>query len=275
MNPGQSDYHQRATRPFPGTTSFEFNLKPAGGVVAPDLRWQPIHVYVRARQLRPGHLAYWSANITSRCASDEHGLHTAGRISGHRHHGQQRARGCPGVGYVVHLDYALKGQPPRLRPGSKTPKTHGPFQSDIKIKVGTAVVGTSTAQAWLLGRGKKVTVIYGFMANGTGDGAAGNSQVRNFTTGAKMAEPLSRARSTCFRIPSRTTLSDMNVAPARRAVPMGCLCPVPSTTWTPRPPHHRRTPRAPVIRSPSRRMRRCGTTRNSTSWRLSQLEEHP
>ncbi len=144
MNPGQSDYHQRATRPFPGTTSFEFNLKPAGGVVAPDLRWQPIHVYVRARQLRPGHLAYWSANITSRCAFDEHGLHTAGRISRHRHHGQQRARGCPGVGYPVHLDYALKGQPPRLRPGSKTSKTHGLFQSDIKIKVGTAVVGTST-----------------------------------------------------------------------------------------------------------------------------------
>ena len=72
------------------------------------------------------------------------------------------------VWVTVHLDYALKGT---TQPQSITlPKTYGPFRSDITIK---HQLGSDPRREHfvtdLLGRGKKVTVVYGTAryANGT------------------------------------------------------------------------------------------------------------
>jgi hypothetical protein len=69
----------------------------------------------------------------------------------------------------VHLDYNLKGTT-QSSTFTKTPIMYGPFQSDVIIKAqpSGAVIGTSTSNTSLLGRGKKVTVVYGKAVDATG-----------------------------------------------------------------------------------------------------------
>jgi hypothetical protein len=78
------------------------------------------------------------------------------------------------VWVTVHLDYALKGQTKDAN-FLKTPKLYAPFQSDIVIKEQNsgAVVGASTSSTSLLGRGKKVTTVYGTMRDPSGNPLAG------------------------------------------------------------------------------------------------------
>jgi hypothetical protein len=72
---------------------------------------------------------------------------------------------------TVHLDYALKGTTPTPTSIVTTPRTYGPFSSDITVRnqAGTVVLGASHSDTELLGRGKKVTVVYGTArySNGT------------------------------------------------------------------------------------------------------------
>ena len=110
-------------------------------------------MYVQYATDAPDTWRDWSANLTNRCPTNTACTPPAG------YKGTVTANNVPAganVWVTVHLDYALKGTT-QASTWLKTPKTYGPFQSDIKIKVGNAVVGTSTSQAWLLGRGKKVT----------------------------------------------------------------------------------------------------------------------
>jgi hypothetical protein len=71
---------------------------------------------------------------------------------------------------TAHLDYVLKGS---TVPSNFTqkPKDIGPFRSDIIIsnQQTSLVLGASTSQTSLLGRGKKVTVVYGTMTDAAGN----------------------------------------------------------------------------------------------------------
>jgi hypothetical protein len=84
------------------------------------------------------------------------------------------------VWITVHLDYKLKGTT-QSSTFLKTPKTYGPFQSDIVVKdaTGTTVMpgGTSSSSTTLIGRGKKVTMVYGTMTDPDGN-AMENAWVR-------------------------------------------------------------------------------------------------
>ena len=66
----------------------------------------------------------------------------------------------------VHLDYQLKGTqaPPNF---GKQPIPYGPFDSTILVAGGSSYSSTT-----LVGRGKKVTVVYGRMTDPAGDAIA-------------------------------------------------------------------------------------------------------
>ncbi len=101
------------------------------------------------------------------------------------------------VWVTVHLDFALKDT---TQPQSITlPKNYGPFKSDITIKHQQTglVLGTSTSQTSLLGRGKKVTVVYGTTVNLSGNAVGGVwMKVQQGTGPPSSSEAMSRAAST-------------------------------------------------------------------------------
>jgi hypothetical protein len=73
------------------------------------------------------------------------------------------------VWVTVHLDYALKGMTAPNQNFGNPPMTYRPFQS-------TAVIGNTGASyssTSLLGRGKKVTVVYGTLSDSAGNPLSG------------------------------------------------------------------------------------------------------
>ena len=81
------------------------------------------------------------------------------------------------VWVTVHLDYGLKGTTQNPSTFLKPPVVYGPFQSDIVVKKqsdGSQLPGgTSSSNTELLGRGKKVTLIYGTMKDDDGNALGG------------------------------------------------------------------------------------------------------
>jgi hypothetical protein len=72
------------------------------------------------------------------------------------------------VWVTVHLDYSLKGTMAPSSTFGNPPILYTPFASTATVKVAGVPVGFSSSSTSLLGRGKKVTVIYGTMRNGSG-----------------------------------------------------------------------------------------------------------
>ncbi|HEY3210032.1 MAG TPA: hypothetical protein VGL18_09625, partial [Actinomycetota bacterium] len=171
-NPGQFYYHQRGTVPlqFTGNTSWEFRLSWPSEFVPQTEGGQPIHAYIQYANDAPNTWRDWTPQSSSICwnsaqntCSGADGTITVNNVP-------------PGakVWVTVHLDYALKGQTKDAN-FLKTPKLYTPFQSDILIKDQSsgAVVGASSSNTSLLGRGKKVTTVYGTMRDSAGNGLGG------------------------------------------------------------------------------------------------------
>ena len=180
-NPGQFYYHQRATSPYSPSviTQWQFNVNWAKEFTAQTEGGQPIHAYVQYATDPANTWRDWTPQSTGICwtysspTNNPANVKQCGTPSGTQY-GTITVNNVPGgakVWITVHLDYALKGTTPVPPSSVTTPRTYGPFSSDIVIKnqSGTLVLGASHSDTELLGRGKKVTVVYGTAryANGT------------------------------------------------------------------------------------------------------------
>jgi uncharacterized repeat protein (TIGR01451 family) len=182
-NPGQFYYHQRATNTFPSTTHFDFTLNWPCQFTTQTTSGQAIHAYVQyatdpANYWRPwtdiANVA-WTNTPFSSC-SQVVGP-TFGTPSGTGTISVQNVPVGATVWVNVHLDYAAKGlNISSVTPDPmKKPVTYGPFSSTIVVrdKATNFVVGSSYSGATVIGRGKKVTMVYGRALDHTGAPLAG------------------------------------------------------------------------------------------------------
>ncbi len=178
-NPGQFYYHQRATNPFSVATKWEFNLNWPKEFTAQMEGGNPIHAYVQLAGDPANTWRDWTPQSTGSCwtySSPADNVNPNNLPNCGGQYGKITVNNVPAgakVWVTVHLDFALKGT---TQPQSITlPKTYGPFRSDITIKHQQTglILGTSTSQTNLLGRGKKVTVVYGTTVNGAGNPVGG------------------------------------------------------------------------------------------------------
>ena len=178
-NPGQFYYHQRATNPFSVATKWEFNLNWPKEFTAQMEGGNPIHAYVQLVGDPANTWRDWTPQSTGSCwtySSPADNVNPNNLPNCGGQYGKITVNNVPAgakVWVTVHLDFALKGT---TQPQSITlPKTYGPFRSDITIKHQQTglILGTSTSQTNLLGRGKKVTVVYGTTVNGAGNPVGG------------------------------------------------------------------------------------------------------
>ena len=174
-NPGQFYYHQRAVNTFPGPTTFEFRLNWPADFETQTTGGQPLHVYVRLATDSPDTWRDWSSNLTNRCATQ-----TQNACSGAD--GTVNVHNVPAgatVWVTAHLDYGKKGDTVAST-FTQRPILYGPFQSDIVIRDQATgiLVGESSSNTSIWGRGKKVTFVYGQLTDrNTGDELA-NTWVR-------------------------------------------------------------------------------------------------
>jgi hypothetical protein len=157
-NPGQFYYHQRATNTTGSTTSMEFTLNWPCQFRTQTTAGQPLHAYVQLPSDPPDTWRDWtpkSSNISwtnNPCPTAGVGRITPNDVP-------------PGakVWVTAHLDYALKGTTAPSSKFGNPPITYGPFQSTIAV-----AGGSSYSSGSLLGRGKKVTLIYGRVSHKVG-----------------------------------------------------------------------------------------------------------
>ena len=177
-NPGQFYYHQRAVNTFPAPVSMRFDVSWPCTFAPQTVGGQPLHMYVQLAGDAPNTWRDWASNSssptwsTTSCASTGTGPVGTGSMT---------ARNVPvgaKVWITVHLDYALKDTTQSSTFTSK-PIAYGPFSSVISIRDQASgfVVGASSSSESLLGRGKKVTVVYGDTVNMLG-AVAPNTWIR-------------------------------------------------------------------------------------------------
>ncbi len=173
-NPGQFYYHQRATNPFAVTTKFQFNLNWPAEFTSQTDGGQPIHAYVQLATDPANTWRDWTPQSTGICSTYQASSATpSGAPACSGQDGTITVNNVPAgakVWVTAHLDFVPKGA---TVPSNFTqkPKTYGPFRSDIVIsnQQSSLVLGASTSQTDLLGRGKKVTVVYGTMNDAAGN----------------------------------------------------------------------------------------------------------
>jgi hypothetical protein len=165
-NPGQFYYHQRATSPFPSTSSFAFTLNWPKEFMPQTDGGQPIHAYVKLAGAPANSWSDWTPQSNVICWSNDLGC-KSGTADGTITVNNVPAGAT--VWVTVHLDYALKGtqQSPDF---TKKPIEYTPFKSDFLVSDQStgAVVGAGSSSTSLLGRGKKVTVVFGTALNAMG-----------------------------------------------------------------------------------------------------------
>jgi hypothetical protein len=159
-NPGQFYYHQRATNTSGSTASMQFDIDWPCQFRTQTTSGQPIHAYVQLPSDPPDTWRDWtpkSSNISwtnNPCPALGDGKITPNDVPA----------GAK-VWVTVHLDYALKDTTAPSSNFGNPPILYKPFQSLVTMPGGASFSSTS-----LLGRGKKVTVIYGRMTHKTGGG---------------------------------------------------------------------------------------------------------
>jgi subtilisin family serine protease len=162
-NPGQFYYHQRGTNSSTGPATMKFDIRWPCDFVPQTSGGQPIHAYVQYESDPANTWRDWlpqSTNVNANSSTCKGTIDMNDVPKGAK------------VWVTVHLDYRLKGT---QAPADflKKPITYGPFTSTIVAPGGTSVSSTS-----LIGRGKKVTAVYGTLTNkATGD-TLGNAWVR-------------------------------------------------------------------------------------------------
>jgi hypothetical protein len=166
-NPGQFYYHQRAVNTSGTTSSVKFDIDWPCQFVPQTSGGQPIHAYVQL----PGDSANtwrdWlskSSNVSATqasCPLGPDGTITVNDVPANAK-----------VWVTVHLDYRLKGTTASAGFGNP-PIIYKPFQSTA-----TTSGGASYSSESLVGRGKKVTVLYGRMINKSTGAALPNVWIR-------------------------------------------------------------------------------------------------
>jgi hypothetical protein len=181
-NPGQFYYHQRGTNTSGANASMRFDLTWPCDFVTQGA--QPIHAYVQYAG-EPNNWRDWtpqSSPITWKNAdSTTCSKTTTGPTAGT---GTITVNNVPAnakVWVTLHLDYTWKSTTAPSSNFGNPPILYTPFTSTIKI--GNS--GTSSSSASLLGRGKKVTVVYGTVSNSAGDPM--NDVWLRLTQGSNMA----------------------------------------------------------------------------------------
>jgi hypothetical protein len=171
-NPGQFYYHQRGTNTSGATASMQFTINWPCQFVTQGA--QPIHAYVQ--------YASDSANTWRDFTPTSTGITWTNSPASGCPASAPASSGLPGIGTItvnnvpanakvwvnVHLDYRLKGTTAPNSNFGNPPMTYRPFQSVIVSTGGSSASSTS-----LLGRGKKVTVVYGTLTNPAGAPLAG------------------------------------------------------------------------------------------------------
>jgi len=158
-NPGQFYYHQRVANTFSTTTSMAFTLNWPNDFATQTDGGQPLHAYVQFATDPANTWRDWTSQSTGICWSS-----TPTAACG-VNDGTITVNNVPAgakVWITAHLDYYLKGTT-QSSTFTKKPILYAPFKSDIVIKdQATGIpVGASSSSESLLGRGKKVTVVYG------------------------------------------------------------------------------------------------------------------
>ncbi|HVD71298.1 MAG TPA: DUF11 domain-containing protein, partial [Actinomycetota bacterium] len=166
-NPGQFYYHQRVTNTFGSTTSMDFTLNWPSDFVTQTVGGQPLHAYVQYASDPANTWRDWTSQSTGICWSPTPTPACTGND------GTITVNNVPAgakVWITAHLDYNLKGTT-QASTFTKKPILYAPFKSYIVIKDQTTgvPVGASTSSESLLGRGKKVTVVYGVVQDQNGN----------------------------------------------------------------------------------------------------------
>jgi hypothetical protein len=169
-NPGQFFYHQWATNPYSITTSWQFLLNWTDKFEAQTVGGDPIKVFIQM----PGSTGFtnWTSHATGICWSVATGCPVANT-------GQITVNDVPAgatVWVMAHIDFKPKGSNiSTLTPNPMTkPVIYGPLSSTITIRnqQTNTPIGTSYSQTTVIGRGKKVTMLYGTATDANGVGLA-------------------------------------------------------------------------------------------------------
>ncbi|MEX2624382.1 MAG: hypothetical protein WD651_11720 [Acidimicrobiia bacterium] len=164
-NPGQFFYHQWATNPYSITTSWEFELDWTDKFEAQTSDGNPINAFIQM----PGSSTFtnWTSHSTDICWTTANGCPA--------NKGQISVNDVPAgatVWVMAHIDFKPKGSNiSTLTPNPmQRPVTYGPLSSSIIIhnQESPAVVGTSFSSTTVIGRGKKVTMLYGTATSPSG-----------------------------------------------------------------------------------------------------------
>ena len=168
-NPGQFYYHQRATSPYSIPTNWTFQFNWPCQFESQVNGGQPMHAYIQLATDGPNTWRPWGeSNTVTNVAFPGGCAQPAGTPYGQ---GTITVNNVPAGAKVwvnIHLDYAPKGDNiSTVNPNPMTkPVVYGPFSSTITIKnAAGATVGTSFSSTSLIGRGKKVTMVYGTLTN--------------------------------------------------------------------------------------------------------------
>jgi hypothetical protein len=164
-NPGQFFYHQWAANPYTITTNWDFNLDWTSDFVAQTTGGQALKAFIQV----PGASGFtnWTSHATAVCWSVATGCPNS-------HTGRIKVQDVPAgatVWVMAHLDYSHKGESigtvspnPMIRP-----VVYGPLTSAITITdESNHVIGASSSGTYVVGRGKKVTMVYGSATDNTG-----------------------------------------------------------------------------------------------------------
>jgi hypothetical protein len=172
-NPGQFYYHQRAVNTSGGSASMQFTIKWPCQFTTQTVGGQPIHAYVQyagdsANTWRDftgtATGITWNNGPVASCDKNT--------TAGPQGTGTITVNGVPAnakVWVTVHLDYALKGLTAPSSTFGTPPINYTPFTSTIVV----GASGSSVSSTSLLGRGKKVTVVYGTLTDSGGNPLAG------------------------------------------------------------------------------------------------------
>jgi uncharacterized protein (DUF2141 family) len=168
-NPGQFYYHQRGLNTSGSTASMQFTVNWPCQFTTQTAGGQPIHAYVQYasdsantwRDFTPQSTnIMWTNAPLASCSKTT----TAGPLGT----GTITVNNVPAgakVWVTVHLDYALKGTTAPSSSFGTPPISYMPFQSTIAI----SSIGSSYSSTSLVGRGKKVSMVYGRAIDSSGN----------------------------------------------------------------------------------------------------------
>jgi hypothetical protein len=173
-NPGQFYYHQRVTNGLASAASVDFAISwPCQFMTQTGNQGNPLHAYVQFASDPANTWRDWtpqSNNVVivnqpvANCPKS-----TSGGPPGSATMTVNNVPAGARVWVTVHLDYSLKGTQAPSATFGNPPILYTPFASTATIKVDGIPVGFSSSSTSLLGRGKKVTVVYGTVSNASGD----------------------------------------------------------------------------------------------------------